>query len=238
MFRRRWSSGKVGWEGELGESPAEESSEAGPAGGSEGAALRRLNAAAEVASSDTTKWYRAEGHRGRVGFITSMSEHFCGSCNRLRVTADGKLKACLFGAHEVDLKPALRDHPFAIGGGEGIEEGGAESSSSSSSSSSSNSNSNSSNNNEFDLDVDGSDFAGGDEDADADADAHAASSRAEEEAEAEAVATRLAGGDSRSGERQGLRTRRPQGQARHRQEREPTDDSHRRVRRSSRGIGV
>jgi len=43
-----------------------------------------------------------------VGFITSMSQHFCGSCNRLRVTADGKLKVCLFGAEDLSLRDALR----------------------------------------------------------------------------------------------------------------------------------
>ena len=45
---------------------------------------------------------------GRVGFITSMSQNFCGSCNRLRLTADGHLKVCLFGSSEVDLKESLR----------------------------------------------------------------------------------------------------------------------------------
>lgn len=37
-----------------------------------------------------------------------MSEHFCGSCNRLRLTADGNLKVCLFGNTEVSLRDALR----------------------------------------------------------------------------------------------------------------------------------
>jgi hypothetical protein len=44
----------------------------------------------------------------QVGFITSMSEHFCGSCNRLRMTADGNLKVCLFGNSEVSLRDAIR----------------------------------------------------------------------------------------------------------------------------------
>ncbi|KAG7225150.1 hypothetical protein INR49_014781 [Caranx melampygus] len=43
-----------------------------------------------------------------VGFITSMSDHFCGSCNRLRITADGSLKVCLFGNSEVSLRDVLR----------------------------------------------------------------------------------------------------------------------------------
>jgi molybdenum cofactor biosynthesis enzyme MoaA len=37
-----------------------------------------------------------------------MSQHFCGACNRLRITADGKLKVCLFGAEDLSLRDALR----------------------------------------------------------------------------------------------------------------------------------
>lgn len=48
------------------------------------------------------------GYKGRVGFITSMSEHFCFSCNRLRLTADGNLKVCLFGNTEVNLRDVVR----------------------------------------------------------------------------------------------------------------------------------
>mmetsp|Transcript_4463 Transcript_4463/g.6298 ORF Transcript_4463/g.6298 Transcript_4463/m.6298 type:complete len:580 (+) Transcript_4463:103-1842(+) len=58
--------------------------------------------------NDTTKWWKVSGHLGRVGFITSMSQHFCGTCNRLRITADGKLKVCLFGSTEVSLRDAMR----------------------------------------------------------------------------------------------------------------------------------
>lgn len=50
------------------------------------------------------------GFVGQVGFITSMSQHFCDSCNRLRITADGNLKVCLFeGKGEVSLRDALRN---------------------------------------------------------------------------------------------------------------------------------
>lgn len=45
---------------------------------------------------------------GQFGFITSMSEHFCHTCNRVRLTADGNLKVCLFGSAEVSLRDALR----------------------------------------------------------------------------------------------------------------------------------
>jgi len=51
--------------------------------------------------------YHLRGGLGTVGFISAMSEHFCGACNRLRFTADGRLRGCLFGKEEVSLKPVL-----------------------------------------------------------------------------------------------------------------------------------
>jgi molybdenum cofactor biosynthesis enzyme MoaA len=57
---------------------------------------------------DDTKKYEIEGHLGSVAFITTMTSHFCGDCNRLRLTAEGKMKNCLFGKDEVDLLSALR----------------------------------------------------------------------------------------------------------------------------------
>nr|CAH0100459.1 unnamed protein product [Daphnia galeata] len=63
----------------------------------------------EDAANDTSKAYQVPGYRGKIGFITSMSEHFCGSCNRLRLTADGNLKVCLFGNAETSLRDLLRD---------------------------------------------------------------------------------------------------------------------------------
>ena len=59
--------------------------------------------------NDTSKTYRIPGFAGRVGFITSMTEDFCASCNRLRVTSDGNLKVCLFGNSEVSLRDVLRE---------------------------------------------------------------------------------------------------------------------------------
>jgi len=55
-----------------------------------------------------SKTWRVPGFKGTVGFITSMTHHFCGSCNRLRLTADGIIKACLFGKDEVSLRDVLR----------------------------------------------------------------------------------------------------------------------------------
>ena len=48
------------------------------------------------------------GAVGKVGFIAPISWHFCDSCNRLRMTADGKIKTCLFSQEEIDMKTALR----------------------------------------------------------------------------------------------------------------------------------
>ncbi|MGE5372094.1 MAG: GTP 3',8-cyclase MoaA [Solirubrobacterales bacterium] len=45
---------------------------------------------------------------GRIGFIASISSHFCAECNRLRLTADGKLRSCLHSSREIDVKTALR----------------------------------------------------------------------------------------------------------------------------------
>lgn len=51
--------------------------------------------------TDTAKNFRIDGHVGTISFITSMTEHFCAGCNRLRLLADGNLKVCLFGPSEV-----------------------------------------------------------------------------------------------------------------------------------------
>lgn len=57
---------------------------------------------------DTTKKYQVEGHQGTFAVISTMTAPFCSSCNRIRLTADGKLKNCLFSKHETDLLTAFR----------------------------------------------------------------------------------------------------------------------------------
>ncbi|MBM4310716.1 MAG: GTP 3',8-cyclase MoaA [Deltaproteobacteria bacterium] len=52
--------------------------------------------------------YRLEGAAGQLGFISPLSNHFCDTCNRMRLTADGKLRTCLFSDQEIDLKKFLR----------------------------------------------------------------------------------------------------------------------------------
>ena len=55
------------------------------------------------------KYYKFAGASGTIGFISPLSECFCSSCNRLRLTVDGMLRPCLMSDHELDLKPALRN---------------------------------------------------------------------------------------------------------------------------------
>ncbi|MFM1792587.1 MAG: hypothetical protein RLZZ252_941 [Bacteroidota bacterium] len=58
--------------------------------------------------NDTAKHYKIPGSLGKIAFITTMSDHFCTSCNRLRLTADGKIKNCLFDKNEIDLLTSYR----------------------------------------------------------------------------------------------------------------------------------
>lgn len=62
----------------------------------------------ETAPTAVAKEFRVEGHLGTLGFITSMTENFCSGCNRLRLTADGNMKNCLFSTTETDLRDQLR----------------------------------------------------------------------------------------------------------------------------------
>ncbi len=53
------------------------------------------------------RYYRLPGAQGTIGFISPLSDHFCESCNRLRLTADGWLRGCLFSDQGVYIRPAL-----------------------------------------------------------------------------------------------------------------------------------
>jgi len=55
------------------------------------------------------KYFRFPGATGTVGFISPITEHFCNTCNRLRITADGHLRPCLLDDDEIDLKKAMRN---------------------------------------------------------------------------------------------------------------------------------
>jgi cyclic pyranopterin phosphate synthase len=58
--------------------------------------------------SATARVYRFADGRGKIGFINPVSEPFCGDCNRIRLTADGRLRTCLFSLNETDLRGPLR----------------------------------------------------------------------------------------------------------------------------------
>jgi GTP 3',8-cyclase len=57
----------------------------------------------------TARIYRFKDGHGKIGFINPVSEPFCGDCNRVRLTADGRLRTCLFSLNETDLRTPLRE---------------------------------------------------------------------------------------------------------------------------------
>jgi cyclic pyranopterin phosphate synthase len=60
------------------------------------------------AEKGPAKMFLINGSAGQIGFISPMSSHICGECNRIRLTADGKIKPCLFSDEEHDVKALLR----------------------------------------------------------------------------------------------------------------------------------
>jgi cyclic pyranopterin phosphate synthase len=73
--------------------------------------IERLGTLLEVTSQNSNgpaRHYQLSGAAGKIGIISPISHHFCGSCNRLRLTADGKLRTCLFSSQETDLQRPLR----------------------------------------------------------------------------------------------------------------------------------
>ena len=71
------------------------------------AACGRLEAVA-AAPGSPARLFQLAGAPGRIGVISAMSDHFCATCNRIRVTADGRLRPCLLADREFDLKELLR----------------------------------------------------------------------------------------------------------------------------------
>ncbi|MGB0579172.1 MAG: GTP 3',8-cyclase MoaA [Limisphaerales bacterium] len=85
--------------------------------------LERLQSAFELEAiessnpAETAKRWRIAGTAGEIGIIAPVTEPFCGHCNRIRLTADGNIRTCLFSLHEHDVKTPLResdsDQPLA-----------------------------------------------------------------------------------------------------------------------------
>lgn len=70
--------------------------------------LGNLEDEKNILGSGPARYSRFPGAPGTIGFISAVSNHFCAACNRLRLTATGQLRPCLFSGREVDLKQALR----------------------------------------------------------------------------------------------------------------------------------
>ncbi len=65
----------------------------------------------EVKTGGPSRYWKIPGYESRIGFISPHSENFCASCNRVRVTAEGRLLLCLGNENSVDLKEIIRRHP-------------------------------------------------------------------------------------------------------------------------------
>lgn len=63
----------------------------------------------DVRGGGPAEYFRPDGFQGSIGFISALSRHFCHTCNRVRLTADGKLRPCLHSSYEVDLRSYLRN---------------------------------------------------------------------------------------------------------------------------------
>ncbi len=70
--------------------------------------MGRLEPVERLAGAGPASLYRMKDAPGLLGFISPLSHHFCSTCNRLRITADGKLRLCLFSDSEIDIKTPLR----------------------------------------------------------------------------------------------------------------------------------
>lgn len=74
--------------------------------------FKELEPVEEADKSSPAKYYELPGAKGRVGFINPISHKFCSTCNRIRLTADGKFKPCLHSDKEIDVKGILREEGF------------------------------------------------------------------------------------------------------------------------------
>ncbi|MDA8441845.1 MAG: GTP 3',8-cyclase MoaA [Peptococcaceae bacterium] len=70
--------------------------------------LTDLEVTRDIHGAGPAEYFRPEGYQGSIGFISALSKHFCNTCNRVRLTADGKLRTCLHSNKEIDLKSVLR----------------------------------------------------------------------------------------------------------------------------------
>ncbi len=70
--------------------------------------IGRLIPVASPGGNGPARYYQLPGAKGTIGFIEAISNHFCRTCNRLRLTAEGKIRPCLHHRSEIDLRELLR----------------------------------------------------------------------------------------------------------------------------------
>ena len=73
------------------------------------ARLPGLTPDSSITGFGPARMYKLPGAKGTIAIISPVTDHFCSGCNRLRLTADGKLRPCLLDDGEVDLRTALRN---------------------------------------------------------------------------------------------------------------------------------
>lgn len=66
--------------------------------------LQKLPQLKLIGYSGTAKLYKIPGYKGKIGFISPLSSHFCGDCNKIRLTADGNIKPCLHSSEEISIR--------------------------------------------------------------------------------------------------------------------------------------
>jgi len=74
--------------------------------------IEKMGKLSAVKTSDgkgPAKYFKLQGAKGKIGFISGVSQEFCGECNRLRLTSDGNLRSCLFSENEIDVKKKIRE---------------------------------------------------------------------------------------------------------------------------------
>ncbi|MDI6605027.1 MAG: GTP 3',8-cyclase MoaA [Thermoanaerobacteraceae bacterium] len=77
--------------------------------------IGELYPAKDVKNNGPAVTYRFKNAKGTIGFINPISHAFCSQCNRIRLTADGKLKPCLYSQKEFDIKIVVKNHPELLG---------------------------------------------------------------------------------------------------------------------------
>jgi cyclic pyranopterin phosphate synthase len=81
--------------------------------GASGSRTAALDAVTGPGGNGPARYFAYPGALGAVGVISPLSHDYCERCNRVRLTADGRLRLCLFGNHEIDLRRAVRERSDA-----------------------------------------------------------------------------------------------------------------------------